>query len=80
MGDGGAEWARRDANPGVGGECRGGVLEWWAHRGLRTAVTRDYSAASSPMAALRRTRLFQYGGPRAGALVGVSVGSPRPRR
>ncbi len=35
--------------------------------------TRVYAAASSALAALRRTRLFQYGGPRAGARVGASV-------
>jgi len=38
-----------------------------------------YATDTSP-AALRSTRLIQYGGPRAGARVGVSVGSPRPRR
>ncbi|MBK8219224.1 MAG: hypothetical protein IPK71_36320 [Myxococcales bacterium] len=39
-----------------------------------------YSAASTLPAPRRRTRLAQYGGPRAGVRFGTSVGSPMPRR
>ena len=40
------------------------------------AFARDYASSS---AFLRRTTLFQYGGPRLGARVDTSVGSPIPR-
>ncbi len=46
----------------------------------RTRHGRSFQAAASSPAALRRTRLFQYGGARAGARVGASVGSPSARR
>ena len=49
--------------------------------GARTGAlgSSDQAALSSPDA-LRRTRLCQYGGPRAGARAGTDVGSPRVRR
>ena len=52
--------------------------------GRNAAVTRplrkSYSAASTLPALRRRTRLAQYGGPRAGVRFGTSVGSPMPGR